>query len=191
MRNVANLIGFWCLPCIVTNSKSFNWSNKCLCKCVFCVTKEIELLNRMAFLFPNFPVRQNYAFKSVILCLCVILTSSFLIGWPNLPCLSVHLIWLSVPSTLYEGNSKWDQSQEGWKELTSMLDRLISDPQNVHWKQGWLIITSEQRESIIWSNTEKAKLGLEAVRFEWHEYTWLCNIHQNHQFWEARTEKIY
>lgn len=46
----------------------------------FSVTKEIKLLNRMVFLFQDFPVKQKYAFKPVVLCLCVIQTSSFLVS---------------------------------------------------------------------------------------------------------------
>ena len=56
----------------------------------------------MAFLLLNFLVMKKYAFKSAVLCFCVTLTSSFLVRWPNLPCLSVHPACLSVPSTLHE-----------------------------------------------------------------------------------------
>lgn len=40
---------------------------------------------------------------------------------------------------------------------------------------------SEKRESTCRANTEKTRVELEAIRFEWREYTWLCNSHQNHQ----------
>lgn len=40
---------------------------------------------------------------------------------------------------------------------------------------------SEKMESTFRVNTEKTRVELEAVRLEWHEHTWLCNSHQNHQ----------